>query len=56
MSVIVEVKNGNVDDALRRLKKKLESAQVLEIFNKKQYFLKPSLEKREKRKARLRYG
>jgi len=56
MSVIVEVKNGNVDDALRRLKKKLESAQVLEIFNKKQYFLKPSLEKREKRKARLRHG
>jgi len=56
MSVIVEVRDNRIDDALRRLKKKLESAQVLEIYNKKQYYLKPSLEKREKRKARLRYG
>jgi ribosomal protein S21 len=56
MSVLVEVKDGKIDDALRRLKKKMESAQIMEIYQKKQYFIKPSLERREKRKARLKYG
>jgi len=56
MSTIVEVKKGNLEEALRILKKKMEVAKVMEDFNKHQFYLKPSLKKREKRKRRLKYG
>lgn len=57
MPVLVEIKETSdraIDEALRKFRKKMEAAEVMDIYNKKQYFTKPSTEKREKRKARLK--
>jgi len=56
MSIQVEVIDGRLDDALRKLKKKMEAAKILDEYSRRQYYIKPSLEKREKRKLRLRNG
>lgn len=56
MSVQVEVLDNRIDDALRRFKKKMESSKVMDEYKNKQFYLKPSLAKREKRKMRLKYG
>ena len=48
--VTVTVKNGNVDRAMRTLKKKLQKEGVLKDIKSKQYFEKPSA-KRARKKA-----
>lgn len=55
MSVYVEVYKGRLEEALRKLKKKMEAAKILDEFRKRQYYLKPCLKKREKRKASAKY-
>ena len=48
--VTVTVKNGNVDRAMRTLKKKLQIEGLLKELKQKQYFEKPSA-KRKRKKA-----
>ena len=55
----VTVYNNNVDEALRRLKKKVKNSNMLQELRKKEYFIKPSIIKREKRnlsKLRAKYA
>ena len=46
----VVVKNGNIERAMRTLKKKLQKEGLLKELKQKQYFEKPS-EKRKRKKA-----
>ena len=48
--VTVTVKKGNVDRAMRTLKKKLQKEGLLKELKQKQYFEKPSA-KRKRKKA-----
>ena len=51
----VTVFNNNVDGALRVLKKKVKESNLFIDLRKKEYFIKPSVIKREKRNlAKLR--
>ena len=52
----VVVKNGNVERAMRTLKKKLQKEGLLKELKQKQYFEKPSAKrKRKKAKGVKRY-
>ena len=44
----VTVFNNNVDEALKRLKRKVKNSGMLQELRKKEYFVKPSVIKREK--------
>ena len=48
--VTVTVKNGNVDSAMRTLKKKLQKEGLLKELKQRQFFEKPSA-KRKRKKA-----
>ena len=50
MSVTIQVRNGNVEQALRVLKKKLQKDGLLKELKAKKYFEKPSEKKRRKKK------
>ena len=50
MAITVEVINNNVEKALYIFKKKVEKDGILNLFKSKQFYLKPCLVKREKRK------
>jgi len=50
LSVTIQVRNGNVEQALRVLKKKLQKDGLLKELKAKQYFEKPSEKKRRKKK------
>ena len=52
MSITVEVRGGNLEKAMRVLKKKVQKAGIIKNYRDKQYFSKPSEIKREKRKER----
>ena len=52
MSITVEVRGGNLEKALRVLKKKVQQAGIVKDIRAKQYFSKPSEIKREKAKER----
>jgi ribosomal protein S21 len=59
MPVSVEVRDNSMEAlefALRKFKKKMEVSKLLDEYKARQYFIKPSLAKREKRKSRLKYG
>ena len=47
--VTVTVKNGNVDRAMRTLKKKLQKEGLLRELKQRQYFEKPSAKKARKK-------
>ena len=52
MSITIQVRNGNVEQALRALKKKLQREGVFREMKLKQHFEKPSVKKaREKAEA-----
>jgi len=51
MSVKVYVRNGNIEGALMAFKTKVQKAGILEQYKENQYFTKPSLKRREARKA-----
>ena len=54
--VTVTVKNGNVDRAMRTLKKKLQKEGLLKELKQRQFFEKPSAKKaREKAEGIKRY-
>ncbi|GEM_PF-767389 len=54
MSITVEVRGGNLEKALRVLKKKVQKAGIVKDIRAKQYFSKPSEIKREKAKERFK--
>jgi small subunit ribosomal protein S21 len=50
----IEVRNNNVEKALRVLKKKLMKDGVMKELRDRQYYSKPSWKKREKKKENIR--
>ena len=54
MSITVEVRGGNLEKAMRVLKKKVQKAGLEKEARARQYFQKPSEIKREKAKARAK--
>ena len=54
MSITVEVRGGNLEKAMRVLKKKVQKAGIIKDLRAKQYFSKPSEIKREKAKERAK--
>ena len=55
MSLYVKVTNNKVDFALRKFKKKVKDSGLMKEIQERQFYVKPSLEKRRKRmKAKLR--
>ena len=54
MSITVEVRGGNLEKALRVLKKKVQRSGLMQSIKDKQYFSKPSEKKREKAKERAK--
>lgn len=47
----VKVRKGNVDKALRKLKRKVKDSGILEEYKENQYYIKKSLERRNKRRS-----
>ena len=50
MSVTIQVRNGNLEQAMRVLKKKVQKDGLLKTLKAKQYYEKPSEKKRRKKK------
>jgi small subunit ribosomal protein S21 len=50
LSITIQVRNGNVEQALRVMKKKLQKDGFLKELKARQYFEKPSEKKRRKKK------
>ena len=50
MSITIQVRNGNLEQALRVLKKKSQKIGLLKELKARQYFEKPSEKKRRKKK------
>lgn len=48
--IVVHVRNNDVNGALRKFKKKVQEAGVIQEYRERQYYVKPS-EKRAKAKA-----
>ena len=44
----VTVFNNNVEEALKRLKRKVKNSDLMQDLRKREYFIKPSVIKREK--------
>ena len=54
MSITVEVRGGNVEKAMRVLKKKVLKAGILKEYRERQYYRKPSFIKREAKKEGIK--
>jgi small subunit ribosomal protein S21 len=54
MDIKVDVRDNNVDKALRILKKKLLKEGFMKRYKEKQYYIKPSERKKERRKESIR--
>ena len=52
MSIKVEVRNNNVEQALRVLKRKVQKAGIIKDYRDRQYYKKPSEKRVEKMKER----
>jgi len=50
LSITIQVRNGNLEQALRVLKKKSQKVGLLKELKARQYFEKPSEKKRRKKK------
>tara|TARA_B000000437_G_scaffold166178_1_gene122755 strand:+ start:142 stop:351 length:210 start_codon:yes stop_codon:yes gene_type:complete len=50
LSITIQVRNGNLEQALRVLKKKSQKSGILKELKARQYFEKPSEKKRRKKK------
>ena len=50
MSITIQVRNGNLEQAMRVLKKKVQKDGLLKDLRAKQYYEKPSEKKRRKKK------
>ena len=54
MSITIQVRNGNVEKAMRVLKKKLQKDGLMKELKLRQYYRKPSEIKREKTKQGIK--
>tara|TARA_B100000902_G_scaffold88361_1_gene92302 strand:- start:15278 stop:15481 length:204 start_codon:yes stop_codon:yes gene_type:complete len=54
VSITVEVRGGNLEKAMRVLKKKVLKAGIIKEYRDRQYFKKPSEIKREKKKEGIK--
>tara|TARA_A200000159_G_scaffold75010_1_gene69725 strand:- start:184 stop:393 length:210 start_codon:yes stop_codon:yes gene_type:complete len=54
MSIVVEVRKGNLEKAMRVLKKKVQREGIIKDMRAKQYYQKPSEIKREKKKEGIK--
>ena len=54
MSITVEVRGGNLEKAMRVLKKKVQKAGIVKEIKRRQYYMKPSEIKREKKKEGIK--
>ena len=54
MTVVVEVRNGNLEKAMRVLKKKVQREGLLKELRDRQYYVKPSEKKREAKKQGIK--
>ena len=54
MGITIEVRNNNIEKALRVLKKKLNKDGLMKEIKARQYYIKPSEKKREKKKEGIR--
>ena len=54
MSITVEVRKGNLEKAMRVLKKKVAKEGIIKTLKEKQYFEKPSEIKRRKKKEGIK--
>lgn len=50
----VEVKDGNVERALKTLNKKVQESGKLKVLKEKEFFVKPSIKKRLAKKAAIK--
>ena len=53
MTITVEVRNNNVEKALRVLKKKLQKDGLMKELRMRQHFEKPSLKRQRKHKENI---
>lgn len=54
MSIVVEVRKGNLEKAMRVLKKKVQKEGIIKDLRAKQYYEKPSEIKRRKKKEGIK--
>ena len=54
MSILVEVRNGNLEKAMRVLKKKVQREGLVNEIRDRQYYTKPSEKKREAKKQGIK--
>ena len=54
MSITVEVRGGNLEKAMRVMKKKLAKEGMIKELRRRQYYQKPSFIKREKKKEGIK--
>ena len=54
MSITIQVRNGNVEKAMKVLKKKLQKDGLMKELKLRQYYRKPSEIKREKKKQGIK--
>ena len=54
MSITVVVRNNNLEQAMRVLKKKVQKAGIVKEIKRRQYYMKPSEIKREKKKEGIK--
>ena len=54
MSITVEVRKGNVEQAMRVLKRKVQKEGIVKEIKRRQFYMKPSEIKREKKKEGIK--
>ena len=54
MSITVEVRGGNLEKAMRVLKKKVQKEGIVKEIKRRQFYMKPSEIKREAKKAGIK--
>lgn len=54
MTIEVKVRNGNLEQAMRVLKRKVQKEGIVKELRDRQYYTKPSAVKREKKKEAIK--
>jgi len=53
LSITIEVRKGNVEQAMRVLKRKVQKEGIVKELRERQYYEKPSAKKRRKKKENI---
>jgi len=53
LSITIEVRKGNVEQAMRVLKRKVQKEGIIKELRERQYYEKPSAKKRRKKKENI---